>query len=102
MTTETSIRDIVSDVLQSRFASRGLVNSDVVFDEDFDGDTIVRVTAHFDRREDVAQSLFDAADAIRAQMIARGDNRFVFVTSDYPGASDELAAESETDRTRPS
>jgi hypothetical protein len=102
MTTEASIRDIVSEVLQSRFASRGFVSFDIAFDEDFDGDTTVRVTAHFDRREDVGQALFDAADAIRARMIARGDNRFVFVTSDYPGARDELAAESETERTRAS
>ncbi len=102
MSMETAIRNIVSEVLEARFASRGLVGSDVALLEDFDGDTIVRVTAHFDRREDVGQSLFDAADAIRARMIASGDNRFVFVTSDYPGASDELAAEAEADRPRAS
>ena len=36
----------------------GLVSSDVVLDEDFDGDKIIRVIAHFDRAaEDVAEVL---------------------------------------------
>lgn len=102
MTTEAEVRNIVSEVMQSRFASRGLVGADIVFDEDFDGDKIIRVTAHFDRRpEDRAESLFDARDAIRARLIEAGDNRFVFVRRDYPGAAEELASEEEVERTDP-
>jgi hypothetical protein len=101
MMTEAEIRKIVSEVMQARFANRGLVNSDVVLDEDFDGDKIIRVTAHFNRPpEDTAESLFDARDAIRARLIEAGDNRFVFVSRDYPGASDdEGGAEEEAERT---
>jgi hypothetical protein len=103
MTTETDIRKIVSEVMQARFANRGLASSDVDFDEDFDGDKIVRVTAHFYQRpEDRAESLFDAADAIRARLIEAGDDRFVFVSRDYPGASGEDGEEEEADHTRPS
>lgn len=102
MTSEAEIRNIVSEVMQSRFANRGLVGSDILFDEDFDGDKIIRVTAHFDRRpKDTAESLFDARDAIRARLIEAGDNRFVFVRRDYPGAADELALEEEAERTDP-
>lgn len=102
MTTEADIRSIVSDVMQSRFASRGLVGSDILFDEDFDGDKIIRVIAHFNRRpEDTAESLFDARDAIRARLIEAGDNRFVFVRRDYPGAADELRSEEDAERTDP-
>jgi hypothetical protein len=103
MTTEANIRRIVSEIMQARFAGRGLSGSDVVFDEDFDGDKIVRVTAHFNQRpEDRAESLFDAADAIRARLIEAGDDRFVFVSRDYPGAFDESGEEEEAERTRPS
>ena len=99
MTTETEVREIVSDVIQSRFANRGLVNCDVSFEEDFDGEPIIRVTAHFDRRRDVGESLFDAADTIRARLIKAGDYRFVFVSHDYPGSSDEKRSDEEAERT---
>ena len=99
MTTEADIRKIVSDVLRERFAKLGLVNSDVVLDEDFDGGKIVRVTAHFDRRRDVGESLFDAADTIRARLIEAGDDRFVFVSRDHPGSSDEQESDEEPGRT---
>ena len=99
MTTEAAIRKIVSEVLRTRFAKRGLVNSDVAFDEDFDGEKIIRVTVHFDRQRDVGESLFDAADTIRARLIKAGDDRFVFVSRDYPGSSDEKRSDEESERT---
>jgi hypothetical protein len=100
MTTEADIRKIVSEVMQARFASRGLTGSDIVFDEDFDGDKIIRVTAHFNQRpEDTAEALFDARDAIRARLIEAGEDRFVFVSRDYPGAF-EGGSDEETERTR--
>ena len=99
MTTEAAIRRIVSEVLGERFANLGFVNSDIVFDEDFDGEKIVRVTAHFDRPQDVGESLFDAADAIRSRLIKAGDNRFVFLSRDYPGSFDEEESDDEPGRT---
>jgi hypothetical protein len=100
MIAEAEIRRIVLEVMQARFANRGLVNSDVILDDDFDGEKIVRVTAHFARRTgDTAESLFDARDAIRARLVEAGDDRFVFVSRDYPGASDEGGAEEEAERT---
>lgn len=102
MVTDADIRNIVSEIMQSRLASRGLVSSDIVFDEDFDGDKIIRVIAHFNRPpEDTAKPLFDARDAIRARLIEAGDNRFVFVRRYYPGAADELASEEEAERMDP-
>lgn len=102
MSTEAEVRKIVSEVMQARFGKRGLAGSDIVFDEDFDGEKIIRVTAHFNQRpEDSAESLFDARDAIRARLIKAGDNRFVFVSRDYPGAANELGSEEEAERTNP-
>ena len=98
MMTDAAIREIVSDVLQDRFAKQGLVTADVVLEDDFDGETIIRVTAHFDRRRDVGESLFDAADTIRARLIKAGDDRFVFVDRDYPGSSDEKRSDEESER----
>ncbi len=100
MTTEAAIREIVSKVLRERFADLGLMKSDIVFDEDFDGEKIVRVTAHFDGPQDVGESLFDAADTIRAQLIEAGDDQFVFVSRDYPGSTDERESDEEPERTR--
>lgn len=90
---DAAIREIVSDVLHERFATLGLVSSDVSLEDDFDGERIVRVTAHFDRRRDVGESLFDAADTIRSRLIAAGDDHFVFVTRDYPGFDEEESDE---------
>jgi len=102
MITDTQIRNIVSEVLQGRFAEHGFVNSDVVFDEDFDGEKIIRVTAHFDGPRDVADSLFDAADDIRARLLETGDDRYVFVSRDYPGSADDGEPAEETKRTQTS
>jgi hypothetical protein len=99
MTTEAEVRKIVSEILETRFANRGLMNSDVDFEEDFDGEKIIRVTAHFDRPRDVGESLFEAADTIRARLIKAGDDRFVFVSRDYPGSSDEKRSDEESERT---
>ena len=99
MMTETEIRKIVSDVMRERFAKLGLVDSDVVLDEDFDGEKIVRVMAHFDRPRDVGESLFDAADTIRTRLIEAGDDRFVFVSRDYPGSDDEEESDEDPERT---
>jgi hypothetical protein len=99
MMTEAAIRKIVTEVLRERFARLGFLNSEVVLDQDFDGEKIVRVTAHFDRPRDVGESLFDAADTIRARLIEAGDERFVFVSRDYPGSADEEGSDEEPGRT---
>jgi hypothetical protein len=98
MMPEAAIRKIVSEVLQERFGKLGFVNFDVVLDEDFDGEKIVRVMAHFDRSRDVGESLFDAADTIRTRLIEAGDDRFVFVSRDYPSSPDEEGSDEESGR----
>jgi hypothetical protein len=102
MITEAAVQKIVSEVLRERFGKLGFVNSDVVLDEDFDGEKIIRVMAHFDRLRDVGESLFDAADTIRTRLIEAGNDHFVYVSRDYPGSSDELSADEEAERTHPS
>jgi ribosomal 50S subunit-associated protein YjgA (DUF615 family) len=99
MMTEAAIREIVSEALRERFGKLGLVNSDVVLDEDFDGEKIVRVMAHFDRPRDVGEPLFDAADTIRTRLIEAGDDRFVYVSRDYPGSPDEEGSDEESGHT---
>jgi hypothetical protein len=99
MMTEAAIRKIVSEVLRERFGKLGFVNSDVVLDEDFDGEKIVRVMVHFDRPRDVGEPLFDAADTIRTRLIEAGDDRFVYVSRDDPGSRDEEGSDEESGRT---
>ena len=99
MLTEAAIRKIVSEVLWERFGELGLVNSDVVLDEDFDGEKIIRVMVHFDRPRDIGESLFNAADTIRTRLIEAGDDHFVYVSRDYPGSSDEEGSDEKLGRT---
>ena len=45
--TDAEINEVVSELLRERFADLGFERSTVKSEEDFDGSSIIRVTAHF-------------------------------------------------------
>jgi len=90
MLTDEKIQQVVSRVLRERFGASGLLNSDVIADEDYDGIPILRVLAHFDRPVANVNDLVRAVDAIRAELLKMGEDRYVFLTHDYPQPDDEL------------
>ena len=86
---EAQIEKIVTAVLRERLSDNGFSKSDIVFDEDFDGEKVIRVTAHFEKPVENADEFSETIDAIRVKLLNLGDERFVFLSQDYPGSEDE-------------
>jgi hypothetical protein len=82
--TDDEINAVVSELLRSRFGGAGFEYSTVKSEEDFDGASILRVTAHFNNGELPTRRLIDANDDIRSELIRRGEERFVFLSSEFP------------------
>ena len=91
---EQDIESIVSEVLEKRFPGGRYKGADVRFDADFDGEPIIRVTAHYDTRPDSRIEMIRTVHPIRDALIARGDDRFVFMTHDI---ADERQAHADVD-----
>jgi hypothetical protein len=70
---------IVRDVLTERLSAQTLIDTQIDFAEDFDGEPIVRVTARLKEPVQESELLFQAADEIRDCLLSQGDKRFVFV-----------------------
>ena len=81
--TDQEIQDVVVRVLRSRVPEAGFKGADVHSDTDFDGASIIRVTAHYERRPHAERDvLIGAVHDLRDALIARGEERYVFVTDD--------------------
>jgi hypothetical protein len=87
--TDGQINEVISELLRSRFGDAGFEYSTVRSEEDFDGASILRVKAHFNNGKVATDRLIDAVDDIRTELIARGEERFVFLNGEYPGEVDE-------------
>jgi hypothetical protein len=92
--TDAEIDEIVSALLRKRFADIGFERSSVQTEEDFDGSSVIRVTAQFNNgdlpSERVAERLIDARHEIRSELMRRGDERFVFLNSVFPHDHDQV------------
>jgi hypothetical protein len=88
--TDAEIDEIVSALLRKRFADIGFERSSVQTEEDFDGSSVIRVTAQFNPSERVAERLIDARHEIRSELMRRGDERFVFLNSVFPHDHDQV------------
>jgi|SRR3954452_19013281 ribosomal 50S subunit-associated protein YjgA (DUF615 family) len=89
---------IVRDVLAERLSAHHLIDTEIDFVEDFDGEPIVRVTARLKEPVQESELLFQAADQIRDRLLTEGDKRFVFVRqassdSERDELTDEESAE---------
>jgi hypothetical protein len=91
--TDDEINGVVSELLRKRFADIGFERSTVESEEDFDGSSILRVTAHFNDGEVSADRMIDARHEIRSELIRRGEERFVFLDSAFPHDQDEFVDE---------
>jgi ribosomal 50S subunit-associated protein YjgA (DUF615 family) len=89
MIPNTQVERIVSDIFKQRFANVGYLRSDVASDVDYDGSPIIRVTAHFAKAVTEFDAILASVNEIRTRLIQSGDERYVFLTPDYPGAADE-------------
>jgi hypothetical protein len=82
--TEDEINRIVSKLLRERFKDFKFQRSTVQSEQDFDGSSILRVTAHFRKRDVPSDRLIDALHDIRAKLLDKGEERFVFLNSEFP------------------
>jgi hypothetical protein len=89
--TDDEINAVVSELLHKRFDDIGFERSTVKSDLDFDGDSILRITAHFNNKELPSGWLVDTLHDIRSELRHRGDGRIVILHSAVP--DDELADE---------
>ncbi|MCJ2006861.1 hypothetical protein FV232_12285 [Methylobacterium sp. WL30] len=80
--TEREVENVVSSVLEHRFPGGQYKAAEVRFDTDFDGAPIIRVTARYNTRPASRAELVRTVHAIRDALIARGDDRFVFLSND--------------------
>jgi hypothetical protein len=83
--TDTEINEIVGGILRDRLKQFGFAQSDVRSESDFDGDPIIRVTARYENGRVPSDRLVDSLHAIRSELLSRGEERFVFLDSEYPG-----------------
>jgi ribosomal 50S subunit-associated protein YjgA (DUF615 family) len=86
------VERVVGNVLQKHFRDE-FVSFDVTPADDFDGEPVIRVLAHLKTRVDNIDELYRSVGAIRDELIKAGDNRFVFLDQDYPGAEEEYEEE---------
>jgi hypothetical protein len=82
--TDDEITKIVTKVLRREFKGLGLERVLVGSEEDFDGDSIIRVNAKLKSGTAPAERLAKALHDIRSELIARGEGRFVFLSSAQP------------------
>jgi ribosomal 50S subunit-associated protein YjgA (DUF615 family) len=92
---EETVR-IVKDVLTERLSMQSLIDTQIDFVEDFDGEPIVRVTARLKEPIHESELLFQAADEIRDRLLSQGDKRFVFVQQASSGFGRDDQADEES------
>ena len=82
--TDEQINKIISPLLHKRFKSAGFRHVTVKTEEDFDGSSILRVTAHFKKSNVNSDELIDALHQIRSTLLLNGEERFVFLNASSP------------------
>ncbi|MCJ2135733.1 hypothetical protein MKK69_17010 [Methylobacterium sp. J-026] len=93
--TDQQISEIVHDVLRNRVPAAQFLGADVWSDTDFDGDPIIRVTARYGHRPTAKPDpLIAAVHDLRSALLARGEDRFVFLSNDV---ADEQRVEEDVD-----
>jgi hypothetical protein len=82
--TDLEINKVVSKVLREQLREFGFQRATVHSEQDFDGSSILRVTAHL-RKWDVPSSrLTEALHEIRSKLLSKGEERFVLLGSESP------------------
>ena len=89
--TDQEIQEVVSNILRTRVPEAGFKGADVSSDIDFDGESIIRVTARYERRpQERRDVLIGAVHDLRDALIDRGEERFVFLTNDVASERQSL------------
>jgi hypothetical protein len=98
MVHDAEIQKIAESVLATRFAPQRFLNCEAHSEEDFDGESVVRVKAVLAEPIHDPAPRLDATLAIRDELHNRGDDRYVYLDLDVPGdghLSEEIEEDSE-------
>ena len=82
--TDEQISKIISPLLRERFKGAGFDHATVRSEEDFDGSSVLRVTAHFGKSNVNSDDLIDVLHQIRTELLRKGEERFVFLNGRSP------------------
>jgi hypothetical protein len=82
--TDNEINKIASKVLRERLKEFGFKRSTVHSEEDFDGASILRITAHCKKWDVPPSRLTNALHEIRSKLLSKGEERFVLLGSQSP------------------
>lgn len=89
--TDDEIKKVVTKVLRREFKGLGLENVTVKSEEDFDGASIIDVNARLKSGLAPVERLTNALNEVRSELIARGEERFVFLSTAQPDLVEEEA-----------
>jgi len=82
--TDSEINKIVSRVLRARLRDLGFERVAVHSEQDFDGSTILRITVYLKKSDVPPARLTDALHEIRSELLNKGEDRFVLLSSQSP------------------
>lgn len=81
--TDQEITSLVSSILREHVPDAGFRGAEAISGVDFDGDPIIRVTAHYDRRpSSMPDPLLNSVHVLRSALIDKGEDRFILLTND--------------------
>lgn len=81
--TDDEVRDLVLEVLAKITVEAGFRGATVVSDYDHDGEPILRIKAHYERRPDAKPDpLMNSIHAVRATLMERGEERSIIMTNE--------------------
>lgn len=81
---DAEIAKIVGKVLRKEFKGLGLEAVTTRSEEDFDGASVIRVDVRLKSGRAPVDRLMSALSEVRSQLIASGEDRFVFLSSARP------------------
>jgi hypothetical protein len=86
--TPAEVEDIAEPILKQSLARFGFQRLAVKDEEDFDGKYVFRMTAYVQAKVP-ANTLIDVLDAIHRALREKGEERFVYLSTERPG-EDEI------------
>ena len=89
--TDQEISHLVSSILRDYVPDAGFKGAEATSDVDFQGDPVIRVVAHYDRRPThTPDLLLDSVHVLRSALMEKGEERFILLKND-------VAAEQQND-----
>ena len=90
---DQEISQVVTQILTDNLADQGFERANAISEIDFDGGSIIRVTAHYKDIKVPSDDIIKSLHEIRDVLISKGEERFVILQSDYQNDPENQNAE---------